>query len=128
MYKITKQDIEKGVDILTSQQGGCYYIKLTTLKDGTPLYFVMGYSLGYDKDEQLYQDKQYTICGKIAINIDDLQCDYDMDFYELSSDSGDIYDCDTPILRSDHGSQADYFNNCAIDIVDLDNNGKFIRY
>ena len=40
------------------------------------------------------------MCGKIAVNINDLQFDYDFDWYMPWSKDGDIYDAEISIGKS----------------------------
>lgn len=57
---------------------------------------VIGWQDGYEKDKDLTQQEDggeiWTLCGKVAYNCDDLQCDYDYDWYMPSDKEGDIYD------------------------------------
>ena len=59
------------------------------------LAIVIGWEDGYDKEEDLIQQvvgkDVYTLCGKVAYNCDDLQCDYDIDWYMPWDKSGDVY-------------------------------------
>ena len=50
------------------------------------------------------------MCGKVAVNIDDLQCDYDFDWYMPWSEDGDVYDTETSIGKS-AGRTYDYLLN-----------------
>lgn len=53
-----------------------------------------------DSDAQ-YQIRQFgktwSLCGKIAINIDDLQCDFDYDWAMPLTKFGDVYDSEHAI-------------------------------
>lgn len=48
-------------------------------------YFVM--ASGRDDETN-----DFTLFGKVAYNCDDLQCDYDWDWYMPYTDDGDVYD------------------------------------
>ena len=78
-----------------STQDGVSWVKMGKLNDGRELCLVFGWDVGYDKGEAYQQqvgDTLYTLCSKLAVNIDDLQCDFDMDWYMPYEEDGEVYD------------------------------------
>ena len=104
---------------------GVSYIPLSKTDDGKTIALVLGYELGYNDGED-YQVKvgnnTYTLCGKIAINIDDLQCDYDYDWYMPSNKDGDIYDT-SMALSKNHAEDLTWFLGEAEEMISLMNKG-----
>lgn len=64
---------------------GVAWVKMGTLPDGRDLCLVFGWEDGYEFGDCEYQkrdgDTVWTLCSKLAVNIDDLQCDYNFDWY-----------------------------------------------
>lgn len=63
---------------------GCRWIEVTKLKDGRSLCLVLGYNDGGIENN--------TLVGKLAINVSDLQCDYDVDWYMPYDKYNRVYD------------------------------------
>lgn len=124
---ITLKDFEKAIDIMKNTDSGTYYFELGKTDDGKTIALVLGYELGYNDGED-YQVKvgteTYTLCGKIAINIDDLQCDYDYDFdwYMPSNKDGDIYDT-SMALSKNHAEDLTWFLSQAEEMMNLMDKG-----
>jgi hypothetical protein len=122
MKKITLKKFEQGIsDMRNAYVDGVVYFPLDKTEDGKTIALVLGYEEGYDKGET-YQaimgDVVLTLCGKIAVNVDDLQCDYDFDWYMPWGDGGDIYDTNTA-LTDDHKGDLNYFMGEAENIIKL---------
>lgn len=104
---------------------GTYYFELGKTDDGKAIALVLGYELGYNDGED-YQvkvgTKTYTLCGKIAINIDDLQYDYDFDWYMPSNKDGDIYDT-SMALSKNHAEDLTWFLSQAEEMMNLMDKG-----
>lgn len=120
MKKITLKDYENGIKtMLNNYIDGVVYFKLGETEDGKTIALVLGYEEGYDKGEA-YQatmgDVVLTLCGKIAVNIDSLQCDYDFDWYMPSNDKGDVYDTSTA-LSKDHAKDLAWFMSEAEEVI-----------
>ena len=85
MKKLTKKTIQNCIDFVWNNKDGTSYIEMGELPDGRKLCLVFGWDSDYDKGDCAYQDiigdTVYTICSKLAVNIDDLQCDFDIDWY-----------------------------------------------
>lgn len=66
---------------------------------------VLGWQDGYEKDDDLIQQedggKIWTLCGKVAYNTDDLQCDYEIDWYMPSDKNGNIYIAEMAVEKDD---------------------------
>lgn len=122
--KITSQDIKNAIDTLMSEDGtnGVVYQPVSTLDDGRDLCLVVGWVDGYDDGSEDYQRDGYTLCAKLAINIDDLQCDYDVDWYMPWGDNGDIYDTDMALSKN--YDDVDWYNNQAKIITEALNAGR----
>lgn len=84
---------------------GTSFIKVATLPDGRDLCLVFGQRSDYDKGEDYQENVEgtiYTLCCKLAVNIDDLQCDYEMDWYMPSDKrTGEIWDTENPVSDND---------------------------
>ena len=85
---------------------GCYYTK----ENEEGLCIVIGWEKGYEKEDGLVQietDKDiWTLVGKVAYNCDDLQCDFDIDWYEPWTQDGDVY-CTCMAIKDEN--DIDYF-------------------
>ena len=101
---MTLDEFKNGIDWLMSNHDGCVNVKVGKTPEGKDVAIVLGFVDGYDKDADEYQimlnEKLLTMCGKIAVNINDLQFDYDFDWYMPWSKDGDIYDAETSIGKS----------------------------
>lgn len=118
MTPIDKKMWEQLVTIAKDEINGVAWQPIGKIKDGRQLCLVMGYEDGYDAGEQ-YQvtvgDTIFTLCAKLAINIDDLQCDYDMDWYmPWDKKTGDVWDTNMAV----NGDQdIDWYNDEAKAII-----------
>lgn len=104
MYKdkVTLNDLETAIKTMQNAYiDGCYYFTLDHLDNGKAIALVIGYESDYEYGDCKYQsrlgDVTFTLCGKIAFNCDDLQCDYDFDWHMPWNKDGDVYDTDTAI-------------------------------
>lgn len=130
---ITRQQYIDMVEQAKNNPDGTVWHVMETLNDGRQLCLVMGYQEGYDKGEP-YQittksGEVLTLCEKLAVNIDDLQCDYDVDWYmPWDKKSGEVWDTDTSVWDCtkenewDFGSEY-YLNDAALRIAEGLNNG-----
>ena len=118
---ITLKDYEKAISVMQDMDAGTYHFDLGKTDDGKTIALVLGYELGYDDGEE-YQakcgDKTYTLCGKIAVNIDDLQCDYDYDWYMPWNKNGDVFDTSTALSKN-HKQDLEWFLSQADEMIDL---------
>lgn len=128
MNIIKSQDIKNAIKTLTENHNGTVWQALENTESGKTLCLVYGYAEGYDKGEKyqvIENGKTYTLCAKLAFNIDDLQCDYDVDWYMPYNENGDVYDTDSAIT-DDYQALADYYNKEAKIIIDLMNKGELV--
>ena len=126
MNNVSIKEFKNAIDtMLNGYIDGVSYIPLSKTDDGKTIALVLGYELGYNDGED-YQVKvgteTYTLCGKIAINIDDLQCDYDFDWYMPSNKDGDIYDT-SMALSKNHAEDLTWFLGEAEEMINLMNKG-----
>lgn len=121
---ITKEEYNKMVERAKDLYDGVVWHDMGTLKDGRTLCLVMGYLNGYDKGERYQVEADntvYTLCQKLAFNIDDLQSSYEMDWYmPWDKKSGDIWDTDMAV---DDDSDVDWYNDQAKEIIKELNKG-----
>lgn len=100
MEKITEKDIREKVEWVRKNDGVAWF-RMGQLEDGRELALVIGWGEGYEKNECDIQeqvgDTLYTICSKLAVNIDDLQCDYSWDWYMPWDKDGEIWDTETTV-------------------------------
>ena len=91
---------------LTNKGEGTWYHKL-----GNNLYYVMaaaGDPNNYDAgDVELFATSKdgYIIMGKIAVNIDDLQSDYDFDWFMPYEEDGDVWDTESEFYKEEDFSK-----------------------
>jgi len=90
---------------------GTVYYPVKHLKDGRNLCLVFGWVDGYQDGGEDYQRDGYTLCCKLAINIDDLQCDYDVDWYMPWDSKGEVYDTNMALTRG--FDDVDWYNKQA---------------
>ena len=87
---------------LTNKGEGTWYHKL-----GNNLYYVMaaaGDPNNYDaEDVELFATSKdgYIVLGKIAVNIDDLQSDYDFDWFMPYEEDGDAWDTESEFYKEE---------------------------
>lgn len=93
------KDVEGAIDELKSGYEGTYFFNL----GDNGLHLVMSLidleKVGYDASDverrTVFTDKdgtKYGIGTKVAVNVDDLQSDYDFDWYMPSDSTGEVYD------------------------------------
>lgn len=124
---ITYQDFNMAIHHrLEDGVNGTTYQPIGKTDDGKILHMVWGWDTGYDKDDTLYQlqvgDTLYTLCAKLAFNIDDLQCDYDVDWYMPYTKDGDIWDTHQAIDKIDYSIE--WYNQQAQAILKAMNRGE----
>lgn len=120
--KITKKLFKDAIKARKDFIDGVTYIPVRHLKDGRDLCLVFGYEQGYARGDADYQVDDYTLCAKLAVNIDDLQCDYDIDWYMPWDKDGNIYDTDMSVTKD--CSSADWYNEAADIIANKLDNGE----
>ena len=94
--------VKKALD----NKDGATWMECKTLDDGRKLCLVMGWCEGYEKGEGYQFEKDgiiYTLCSKLAVNIDDLQCDFDMDWYmPWDKETNEVYDTCMAVDKLEH--------------------------
>lgn len=125
MKKITKKDFQDAIATLKNNPDGTVYQTVATLDDGRDLCLVFGWVDDYEAGDGKYQIKRgkgiYTIAAKIAVNIDDLQADFEVDWYMPWNEMGDVVD--TCEAATGDEAQVDYYNAIAEDIAKNLNKG-----
>lgn len=130
MKAIATKDFQSAVSTMKNNIDGVVYQTVDTLDDGRDLCLVFGWADGYDEGDASYQIKQgktiYTLCAKLAVNIDDLQADFEASWYMPWNEMGDVVDTCEAVEGGAHGLelQVDYYNAIAKDIIENLNNGK----
>ena len=97
-----RKGFEDSIKTVKEAGEGVSWVPMEKLKDGREVCLVVGWGEGYDEDDGLIQQKVgddvYTLCAKLAVNIDDLQADYGMDWYEpWDKKSGEVWDTDMAV-------------------------------
>lgn len=125
MKSITTKDFQSAINTLSANPDGVVYQTVDTLDDGRDLCLVFGYSDGYDEGDAPHQIKQgktiYTLCAKLAVNIDDLQCDFEVDWFMPWNQMGDVVDTCEAVTGDK--VQLYYYNAIAKEIVENLNKG-----
>lgn len=121
--------IKNAVNSLTKNDEGTWYFHLVD-----NLYYVIGAvnPENYDKEDlkilALSKDG-WVICGKIAVNIDDMQSDYELDWYMPYEKDGEVWDTERDFYKNDDYTKVaqdiirDLHN---FDNVTVDKNGEII--
>lgn len=99
--KLTKEQFNRAVVGMVNQKyDGTWHCKVGQ-HNGRDVAIVLGWSCDYADGDAQYQIRQFgktwSLCGKIAINIDDLQCDFDYDWAMPLTKFGDVYDSEHAI-------------------------------
>ena len=99
--KLTKEQFDRAIDgMVNLKYDGTWSYKVGQ-HNGRDVAIVLGWTDDYAEGGAKYQIKQFgktwTLCGKIAINIDDLQCDFDYDWAMPLIKDGDVYDSEHAI-------------------------------
>lgn len=129
MNKVSIKEFKNAIDtMLDGYIDGVSYIKLGDTDDGKTIAIVIGWQDGYGNDQDGQCDGEkwqvkcgdviFTLCAKVAINIDDLQCDYNFDWYMPSTKDGDIYDTDSA-LTGDYKRDLDGLLDQAKEMIKL---------
>lgn len=102
---LDKKTIQQKIEWVKDNDGVAWIV-MGKIPDGRELCLVFGWGEGYDPDDDMIQKTvdhggsyTYTLCSKLAVNIDDLQCDYDVDWYMPSDKTGEIWDTDTAVSK-----------------------------
>lgn len=103
--------IEKAVkDLQDSGTATCFY-KLGKSANGTDIYYVIGHDSADNYSVEKYDatdiSGKYVVVGKVAVNIDDLQSDYDFDWYMPYEEDGDVWDTET-VLSIEDGKNGEF--------------------
>ena len=120
----TRDDFKKAIEKQAVSLDGTTWLDMAKLDDGRMLCLVLGWQEGYGEGEEKYQKveggKVYTLCAKLAVNIDDLQCDYDVDWFMPWNADGDVMDTDMAV---DSDGDFDWYEHEAQSLVEGLNNG-----
>ena len=119
---ITKKQFLDCVNTAKNNPDGTVWHVMGKLKDGRELCLVFGYEEGYEdgEDYQIKQgDETWTLCCKLAVNIDDFQAGYNYDWYMPSDKkTGDVWDTDMAVCIGDGTpSSLDWYNEQAKAII-----------
>lgn len=119
-----EQEIEEKIKWAYENEDGVAWLSMGKLKDGRELCLVFGWSSGYEKGEDYQKkvgDELWTLCSKLAVNIDDLQCDYEIDWYMPYYEDGDVCDTEMAVSKS---FDLDYYKKEAKELIKLLNKGE----
>ena len=99
--KLTKEQFDRAIDgMVNLKYDGTWSYKVGQYK-GRDVAIVLGWTDDYAEGGAKHQIRQFgktwSLCGKIAINIDDLQCDFDYDWAMPLTKFGDVYDSEHAI-------------------------------
>ena len=133
MKKVSVKQFKNAIDTMLNESyiDGVSYIPLDKTPDGKTIALVIGWQDGYEDGEKWqvkYGDNlNFTLCAKVAINIDDLQCDYNFDWYmpticDGNKLDGEIFDTDMA-LTGNYEDDLKYFLDNAKSMVEAFNKG-----
>lgn len=132
MKKISVKEFKNAINTMleNSYIDGVSYIPLDKTSDGKTIAIVIGWQDGYEEGEKWQvkmpmlneKDLIFTLCAKVAINIDDLQCDYNFDWYMPSNKDGDVFDTDSA-LSGDYKRDLEWLTSQAEEVIDGLNKG-----
>lgn len=101
MKALSRQQFERAVNGMVNQKYDGTWHCTVGQYNGHDVAIVLGWSCDYDDGDAQYQIRQFgktwSLCGKVAINVDDLQCDFDYDWLMPQYHDGDVYDTDHAI-------------------------------
>lgn len=110
MREISVKEYRRGIETALKNIDGVVFFTLGKTNRGQTLALVLGWEVGFERGER-YQIEEnghlYTLVGKIAVNTDDLQCDYDWDWMMPWNRDNDIYD--TNVAIDDTATQLEWF-------------------
>lgn len=105
---INRKDFKNSVEWVKKNHDGCSYIRVAETKQGD-LCLVFGWD--YDEKE---------VIMKLAVNTDDLQCDFDYDWEMPFDEKGNVWDT---MMTADE-TELDWIEKEAVEIVKALNEGK----
>ena len=93
LKQITAADFNAAIKKLTTSDASVWWKTLGTTEEGTELCFVMGWSDGFEEDDDLYQQDGYTLCSKIGYKPSNLMVmdytDFNMPYDKKTADGWD---------------------------------------
>ena len=112
---ITKALLESSITFLMKEQNGCSFIRCAVDDNGIEWGIAIGWSGGFDEDEQGFGDEEYRICAKFCYANGYMRTDYEIDF-DMPQPEEDVIDTDH-CLSSDLEAEAKYLNELATDLI-----------
>lgn len=99
LKKITANDFNTAINILTTSDKSVWWKYLDSTDDGTELCLAVGWQDGYDEDADLYQQDGYTLCAKIGYkHSNTMVMDYS-DFREPYDKKGNVWQTDMAVAK-----------------------------
>lgn len=112
---ITKALLESSITFLMKEQDSCLFCRCAVDDNGTEWGIAIGWSGGFDEDEQGFGDGEYRICAKFCYANGYMRSDYEWDF-DMPDVDGYVIDTDH-CLSSDLEAEAKYLNELATDLI-----------
>lgn len=102
LKQITAADFNAAIKKLTTSDASVWWKTLGTTEEGTELCFVMGWSDGFEEDDDLYQQDGYTLCSKIGYKPSNLMV---MDYTDFNmpydKKTADVWDTDMSVGKGE---------------------------
>jgi hypothetical protein len=112
---ITKALLESSIAFLMNEQDSCLFCKCAVDDNGTDWGIAIGWSGGFDEDEQGFGSGEWRICAKFCYANGYMRTDYEIDF-DMPDVDGCVIDTDH-CLSSDLEAEAKYLNELITDLV-----------
>lgn len=102
LKQITAADFNAAIKKLTTSDASVWWKTLGTTEEGTELCFVMGWSDGFEEDDDLYQQDGYTLCSKIGYKPSNLMV---MDYTDFNmpydKKTAEVWDTDMSVGKGE---------------------------
>lgn len=116
---IDRKDFKNSVEWVKKNHDGCSHIRVAETKQGD-LCLVFGWGVIEEYNEGIYHVEKQGVLMKLAVNVDDLQCDFDYDWEMPFDEKGNVWDT----MTTAEETTLDWIEKEAVEIVKALNEGK----
>lgn len=128
---LTTEQYKSCIKTAVENPDGTTYVSMGKLEDGRDLCLVFSYEEGYGRDTEHYHQIHengtiYTLCAKLAVNVDDLQCDFSVDWrMPWDKITGDVYDTCMAVHKGDEVEDTKVYQNEATELFKVLKSGDY---